>query len=145
MYDSGRGARYSFGASSVISTSVLLASVFMPLVGGAGEAVSDPGLGVETSRSGVDAGVVPRLFFLYGPRFPGARTGATGIEVEAGEALETGVGGAAVGWDWGRDAERAARASASERWLAKVFWDWRIFRTAGVTFPWLTIDTCYVS
>jgi hypothetical protein len=59
--------------------------------------VSDPGLGVETSRSGVDAAGVPRLFFLYGPRFPGARTGGAGVEVEAGEALDTGVGGAAVG------------------------------------------------
>ena len=29
----------------------------------------------------------------------------------------------------------AARASASERWLEKVFWDWRILRTAGVTLP----------
>jgi hypothetical protein len=97
MYDSGRGLRNSFGASSVISTSALLVSVLIPLAGGAGDATSDPGLGVETSRSGVEAAAVPRLFFLYGPRFPGARTGATGVEVEAGEALDTGVGGGAAG------------------------------------------------
>lgn len=64
MYDSGRGARYSFGASaSVITTSVVPVSALMPL-GGAGEAVSDPGLGVETSRSGVDAALASRFFFL---------------------------------------------------------------------------------
>jgi len=58
---------------------------------------------------------------LYGPRFPGIFSGTTGVEVEAGEALDTGVGGAATGCDWGWDAESAARASASERWFAKVF------------------------
>lgn len=98
-YEAGRGARSSFGGS-VITTSVLLVSVWMPL-GGAGEAVADPGLGVETSRSGVEAAPVLRLFFLYGPRFPGIFSGTTGVEVEAGEALDTGVGVGAIGCDWG--------------------------------------------
>jgi len=101
-------------------TSLLLVSALM-LFGGAGEAAADPGLGVETSRSGVEAAPLLRLFFLYGPRFPGIFSGTTGVEVEAGEALDTGVGGAATGCDWGWDAESAARASASERWFAKVF------------------------
>jgi len=101
-------------------TSALLVSVLMPLRG-AGEAAADPGLGVETSRRGVEAAPALRLFFLYGPRFPGIFSGSTGVEVEAGEALDTGVGGPATGCDCGCDAESAARASASERWLAKVF------------------------
>jgi hypothetical protein len=50
-------------------------------------------------------------------------TGAAGVEA-------TGCEGA------GRDEERASK---SERWFAKVFWDWRILRTAGVTLPWLTV------
>jgi hypothetical protein len=37
--------------------------------------------------------------------------------------------------------ESAERASKSERWLANVFWERRILRTAGVTLPWLTIIT----
>lgn len=90
-------------------------------LGGAGEAAGDTGLGVETSRSSVEAAPALRLFFLYGPRFPEIFSGTTGVEVEAGEALDTGVGGGATGCDWGWDAESAARASASERWLAKVF------------------------
>lgn len=33
------------------------------------------------------------------------------------------------------EVERAARASASERWFANVFWDCRMRRTLGVTLP----------
>ena len=39
---------------------------------------------------------------------------------------------------FGREEERAERASKSERWFAKVFWERRILRTAGVDFPWVT-------
>ena len=68
-----------------------------------------------------------------------------GVGAEAGEALAAGVGGATLttaGWAW--DEDRAARASASERWLANVFWDCRIFRTAGVVL-WLAVRIYSIS
>lgn len=94
------------GTASVISTSVLLGSVFRPL-GTEPDATSTST--VETRRSGVDlAGS-----FLFCVRFSMLLGFVTGVETEAGEALDAGVGGAAVGTvDCGWD---AARASASER------------------------------
>lgn len=66
---------------------------------------------------------------LY-PRFDcamlGAGAGVAGVAVVVTAAEEEGGGAAGA---------RAARASASERWFANVFWDWRILRTAGVTLP----------
>lgn len=94
------------GGASVISTSVMLGSVFSPF-GIEPDATSTSA--VETRRSGVDlAGS-----FLFCVRFSVLLGFVTGVETEAGEALDAGVGGAAVGAvDCGCD---AARASASER------------------------------
>lgn len=103
--EGGRGRRMSAPAS-LISTSVLLGSVFRPL-GTEPDATSTSA--VETCRSGVDlAGS-----FLFCVRFSMLLVFIAGVVTEAGEALDTGVGGAAVGAvDCGCD---AARASASER------------------------------
>ena len=96
-YEAGKDASRSFGGF-VIKTSALPVSVLMPF-GGAGEAAAHAGLGMETSRSGVEAVTLLRLFFLYGPRFPGIFSGTTKVEMEASEALDTDVGGVATGCD----------------------------------------------
>ena len=58
-------------------------------------------------------------------------------DVDAGELRDVkGVEGPAVECvRRGRGGAEAARASASERWLEKVFWDWRMRRTLVVTLP----------
>lgn len=68
---------------------------------------------------------------LY-PLFDCAAVGAGLAVAGAGVAAAVVEGTAAAVEEGGAS---AARASASERWFANVFWDWRILRTAGVTLP----------
>lgn len=86
---------------------------------------------------GVEAEAAARERRLY-PRFDcavvGAGAGVAGVAVAVAAAEEDGGGAAGA---------RAARASASERWFANVFWDWRILRTAGVTLPCVASDCQY--
>lgn len=81
-------------------------------------------LGVCTFRRGVAAGALGSFFLCE--RFTG------GVGAGAAEGVE---GAIWRGAGWAEPGLAAARASASERWLEKVFWDWRILRTAGVTLP----------
>ena len=70
-----------------------------------------------------------RLFPRFDCAVVGGGVGAAGVAAAAAAVAEDEGGGA-----------RAARASASERWFAKVFWDWRILRTAGVTLPCVAVS-----
>lgn len=59
---------------------------------------------------------------------------ARGVETAGGRGV--GAAGRAVG----------PRAWKSVRWFEKVFWDWRILRTAGVVpLPWLAIHIYIIS
>jgi hypothetical protein len=90
---------------------------------------------VEAFRRGVGAAL--RSFFLWErvPLFVSCGAVATVL----GEARTIGVAGVEETGCNGRGTDEE-RASKSERWFAKVFWDWRILRTAGVTLPWLTVE-----
>jgi hypothetical protein len=135
LSDGGRGLKRLVGASAVGRPMLLTSSLILTV----GVEIHDVGedLAFATCRSGVDAA---GSFFLPG-RLAAPVDCNLRAELEAGHVLAAGVGGGTTcGWE-----VRAARASASERWFANVFWESRILRTAGVTLPWLTIDVVYVS
>jgi len=91
-----------------------------------GSALTGVGVAAEEERRSSSEG----SFFLCERLSVLVRRGAA----TAGEARDTGV----AGWEetgcWGR-------ASKSARWFAKVFWESRILRTAGVVLAWLAIHT----
>lgn len=111
-------------------------------------AVSGWGVFSAFAGGGVEADVEARERRLY-PRFDcavvGAGVAAAGAAVVAAAVEEVVVEVVREEEGGGCEGARAARASASERWFANVFWDWRILRTAGVTLPCVAINHQYDS